>query len=287
MEWYVRLILAIILGAIRGFCDVLPIEASAHLRFADELAQTLSPLASHEPLFLAGSGFQIGVWVALVSVLMPPLSDEWRRTQRKQTFIGSMTHLGGHGVIATLVTAVIAIILTGIFALLPPVNDNLVAFALFGNGGILLFVSARGNSRLPALVRSIDSLGARDFALLGLAQAFAIIPGISRISLLLLASTLLGLKWSETLKLILILSLFAIPIAAGNAMTTESMLSRSLGDFALFGCAAVVAGFVARGVIEAALRASLYAHDRLSYYGLYCVTSAVFYIAMGGLLVAS
>ncbi len=94
-----------------------------------------------------------------------------------------------------------------------------VAFALAAGGIVILWVEARQRNRgdVPARVQSIDDLRPVDALKVGLAQCFALIPGMSRSGSTIIGGMLFGLDRRVATEFSFFL---AIPIMFGRPSTS-------------------------------------------------------------------
>jgi undecaprenyl-diphosphatase len=163
---------ALVLGLLQGLAEFLPISSSAHL--------TLAPwiLGWDDP----GLSFDVALHVGTLVAVLWYFRAEWRR------LAGAAVSVVRHrGRLATpdewqVALLVIATIPGGVagFALERRADEAfrapaLIASALIGMGVILWAVD-----RWAATGRTIGTLTWRDALAIGVAQAFALVPGVSR-----------------------------------------------------------------------------------------------------------
>lgn len=177
---------SVILGLIQGLTEFFPISSSAHLL----LFRTLLPLGE------ANLSFDVllhaGTWIAVLSVSSP--------------FIGRvLKHPAIFGKV------LLATIPAGIFGYLfeeeveRVFRGNLLAVSgiLILVGCIFLLVKERGG-------KTLETMTAWDALFVGLLQAFALIPGVSRSGITILAGIGMGLKRAEAVLFSFLLSLTTI-----------------------------------------------------------------------------
>jgi undecaprenyl-diphosphatase len=277
-----RLIESLLLGCLQGVTEVFPISSSAHLALAGELRELVGrdQLAFEIVVFLhLGTSFAIllfyrreiaMLWRILVSVLVahvlgrPAASAQPPGLNRETPFLI---------LLALLATFVVAYPLKGLVEL--TFQGALAICALMLLNGIILAMVGRVGTG----TKKLADLGAAQFVCIGLAQGFAVFPGISRLGMTLCAGLLLELSWTEALKLSFLLSLPAALGAIGLEIA-ECFLAGQAYEF--LADATLIAGIVAAGAtgfvaMRLLLRESLHTRNQLSYFGYYCMLAGVFF----------
>ncbi len=225
----------ITLALIQGITEFLPISSSAHLILVPALTDwpdqgPLIDVAVHVgTLFAVIAYFRRDVALMLRGALAwcgrPVRSEDERFGQR----------LAGLLVLATIPVVVVGLILdlTGASAALRDMRVIAWASILFG---IVLYAA----DRIGATERRIGDLGLRAAALIGLAQALALIPGTSRSGITMTAARFLGFTRAESAHFSMLLS---IPtIAAAGTLSGVEIYER--GDWA-FGLDALLSAGLA------------------------------------------
>jgi undecaprenyl-diphosphatase len=161
-----------ILGLIQGLTEFLPISSNAHLRVSAELLGWQDPGAA----FTAVT--QIGTESAVLIYFRKDIARILRAWSlslvRKEMRADHNARLGWFVLLGTLPIAILG--LTFQNAIEGPLRDlRVVASAL-----IIFSLVLAWSDRRPANVRTIDSLTTKDALVLGLWQALALIPGVSR-----------------------------------------------------------------------------------------------------------
>jgi undecaprenyl-diphosphatase len=151
----------------------------------------------------------------------------------------------------------------------------LVICALMLVNGIILALVGR----VGIGANKLADLGAPQFIWIGLAQGIAVFPGISRFGMTLCAGLLLGLTWTEALKLSFLLSLPAVLGAIGLEIAERFLAGQAYEHLAV---ASLIAGIAAAGLtgymaMRLLLRESLHTRNQLSYFGYYCMLAGVFF----------
>jgi undecaprenyl-diphosphatase len=221
----VSLLEAILLGLVQGLTEFFPVSSSGHLVMGQVL------LGIHLP----GVAFEIGVHVAtLVSVLvvyrdriLGLVGGAARREAEAWRYVGLL-------VLATIPAGVLGILgrgfVEGLFE-----SPHAVGVALLVTG-TFLWTSRRAVARNPE-----GKPNARIALLMGLAQAFAMIPGISRSGATVVTGLWLGLNVREAAAFSF---LMAVPAILGAAVLDLPALADSGGGV---GWPALLTGSVVAG----------------------------------------
>jgi undecaprenyl-diphosphatase len=162
---------SLVLGILQGLAEFLPISSSAHLALAPWLFGWPEPglsfdVALHLGTLVAVLGYFRAEWVRLASAALNIARTREIVTpeERRVLFLIIATIPGG-----------IAGVLLDKYAEHAFRAPALIAGALMVMGVLLWIVD-----RTAPVTRSLDSIRGRDALLIGLAQMFAIIPGVSR-----------------------------------------------------------------------------------------------------------
>lgn len=166
-----ELVEAVVLGLVQGITEFLPISSSAHLVLLPWL------LGWQDPGLTFDVGLHLGTFLA---VLVFFWRDWWRIGRDfvngigRLSFFEGQTRLGWLLLLGT-IPGVIAGVLLEHEAETVFRDIRLVAVMLMLLGLVLLLAE-----RMAQHVRGMDSVSLADSLLIGIAQAFAIIPGVSR-----------------------------------------------------------------------------------------------------------
>ncbi|MFM0225651.1 undecaprenyl-diphosphate phosphatase [Paraburkholderia dipogonis] len=184
MDWLLAC-KALILGVVEGLTEFLPVSSTGHLivagsllNFTDEHAKTFDVVIQLGAILAVCWEFRRRIG-SVVSGL-PSRPDARRFTLNV--------------IIATIPAIVLGLLFEKSIkaALFSPVP---VAFALVAGGVVILWAEARQRARgePAARVQSVDDLSALDALKVGLAQCFALIPGMSRSGSTIIGGMLFGL----------------------------------------------------------------------------------------------
>lgn len=237
----------VLLGILQGLTEFLPVSSSGHLVLGQYLLGIKSPGNTLEILFHIGTlGSVILVFFYDIKKIVLTLNE--KPTQKLLIFIS----------IATLPAMIIGFVFRHkINNLFESVNS--VGYALCVTGLVLIFSSRfNNNDRKHSLFSS---------AMIGLAQAVAIIPGISRSGMTITASLFLGFSPKESAKFSFLLS---IPIIFGAGLLGILGL-QSENTFSL---SVILAAFLSSFLVGIlALRALLKLLElgKFYFFGIYCI----------------
>jgi undecaprenyl-diphosphatase len=163
---------AVVLGTIQGLTEFLPISSSAHLRIFPELFGWGDPGAAFTAVI------QIGTELAVIIYFRKDLwriGSAWVRSLFRPEFRGHLdSRMGWFIILGSLPIVVLGVLLKDViesdFRNLWIIGTTLIVF------GIILGIADRFSSN----DKQIKHLSLRDAVYMGVAQAFALIPGVSR-----------------------------------------------------------------------------------------------------------
>ena len=187
---------AVVLGIVQGFTELLPISSSAHLYFIPWILKWNIPdsfdVALHFGTLISIGVFFFDDWLAL-------LKGGYNRIINKQKSIESKILF--FLIIATIPGAIIGFVLDNL------VGDNLfkmplvIAIVLIVMGVFLYFIDK--NSKAKIEFKNIDL---KQSFIIGLSQAIAFIPGISRSGITMTSARMMGIKRKAAAKFSFMLS---------------------------------------------------------------------------------
>ena len=241
----------LLLGAVQGATEFLPISSSGHLVLIGAwLGEAQDDNLTVEVALHLGTLVSVMVfcWPDLRSMLRQGSTGLWR-LMLGSTVVTVAVALAGEGFIeqhlATGLTTGIGLMVTaGLLGVVAPAGDE-------------------------GLIRRLDEGTWKDALILGAFQSLALMPGISRAGATIVAALVLGFSRSESIRIAFLMS---VPIVAGAVCT--KLLFDSNGS-ATFGDTHVLAGMVAATIVGlAALRfMSRHVQTRsLRLFAVYCAT---------------
>jgi len=247
------LVHALILGIVQGLTEFLPISSSAHLILIPRLLGWQDP-------FIDSAAFDV---MLHMGTLLALLAYFWRDLIRLLVaWLGSLRdrrigadpdrRLAWLLVVSVVPAALLGAALEGFFE--RTFRDQYAWIALFilvGAG--LLWLGERRGQR----TRGLDRMVWRDAAMIGVAQALALFPGVSRSGITIAAGLLLGLEREAAARFSF---LMAVPVIAGAGLfKARNLVGQDLGgaqgDQLVVGIvAAAVFGFLAIALLLRFLR---------------------------------
>jgi undecaprenyl-diphosphatase len=197
---------AVILGIVQGLTEFLPISSSGHLRIVPAIAGWQDPGAAFTAVI------QIGTVAAVIVYFRHELfavARDWTRSvlRRAAPRDPINVRLGWYLALGTLPIVFFGFIFKD--------QIETVARDLYLIGTMLIvFGLALGLSdRLAKHTRDMDQITPRDAAIIGCAQALALVPGVSRSGSTLTAGLALGLKRAEAARFSFLLSVPAVVLS--------------------------------------------------------------------------
>jgi undecaprenyl-diphosphatase len=216
------LIQAIVLGLVQGLTEFAPVSSSAHLIIVPWLFGWNDPALNSLPFdvslhlgtLLAVLAFFANDWARLIRAIVASLID--RRIGND-----SDRRLGWLLIIGTIPGGIAGVLgeskIEELFhqpGVKPTAFAMIVMAAIIALLGLALWVA----ERVARHIRSTDALGSKDSILIGLAQALAIFPGVSRSGSTITAGLALGLKRPDAARFSFLLS---APIIAGAGLKSS------------------------------------------------------------------
>lgn len=219
------LIQAILLGAVEGLTEFLPISSTAHLMIADRLLGVTS----------SGfvSSFNIAIQLGAILAVVILFAGRLRRDRALWLKLGA----------AFIPTALVGFVFYKLIkeVLLESLGVVAVALTL---GGVALIVMERWFDRRAEAGRELTQLTWRQASLIGLAQSLAVIPGVSRAAATIVGGRALGFSRPEAA---LFSFLLAVPtmVAATAFDLLQTSIAFSGRQWGILGLGAVVAFVIA------------------------------------------
>lgn len=254
---------AIVLGLIQGLTEFLPISSSGHL----ELGKYLFGI-DHESNFYFSVAVHGATVLSTIFVLWKEIFGLFRGVLKF-----TMNEETKYAV--KLLISMIPVGIAGLFMkdfIMSFFNGNMIALGFnFFITALLLFMTLVIRPKERAMTYA-------DSFLIGIAQAFAVLPAISRSGATIAAGMMLGNKKSEIAKFSFLMAL--VPIIGANILEMNS------GEFSKEGTSFLVigAGFITAfvsGYIACRWMINLVRKGNLGWFGLYCVAAGIFSLILG------
>jgi undecaprenyl-diphosphatase len=196
---------AIVLGIVQGLTEFLPISSTAHLRIVPAFAGWDDPGAAFTAVVQLGTMaavllyFRADLWRIARASLAALRDREARRT--------TDARLGLYIVLGT--------IPIGIFGLIfkDQIETGARDLTLIGCTLIALGLVLLAAERVATQRRGLDDLTGRDGLIIGLAQAAALVPGVSRSGATITAGLFLGLERTAAARYSFLLSIPAVVLS--------------------------------------------------------------------------
>lgn len=198
---------AVVLGLIQGLTEFLPISSSAHLRIFPELLGWGDPGAAFTAVVQIGTEvavllyFRKDIWAIgstwTLSLLRPELRGRRESRQGWYIIVGSLP-----------------IVLLGV-AFKDVIEQDLRSLWIIGTTLVVLGIVLGVADRIGPTTRTMDHLTLRHAVALGLAQAAALVPGVSRSGATISMGRLLGYEREAATRFAFLL---AIPAVVGAGL---------------------------------------------------------------------
>jgi undecaprenyl-diphosphatase len=213
------LIQGIVLGIVQGLTEFVPISSSAHLIIVPWLFGWNDPVLTSLP-------FDVSLHLGTLLAVLTFFADDWVRLIRG--VIGSLLdrrigadpdrRLGWLLIVGTIPGGVAGILgetkIEELFhrpGLEPTAYAMIVMASIIALLGLVLWIA----ERIARHIRAVENISLQDTLAIGLAQAFAIFPGVSRSGSTITAGLALGLRRPDAARFSFLLS---APIIAGAGL---------------------------------------------------------------------
>ncbi|MEX0832252.1 MAG: undecaprenyl-diphosphate phosphatase [Actinomycetota bacterium] len=260
---------ALVLGAVQGLTEFIPVSSSAHLVLVPFILGWGTALGSD-------ISFDVAVHLGtLLAVLVYFRSDLWAIVRGVARTLGGhgrdadreMARLGGFLAIGTIPAGIVGIVLEkqveGLFESPGIAAAMLLVTAALLTGAELLY------RRKPSGRREVDGVGLRDTIAIGVMQAVAIVPGISRSGATIAAGIGTGLTREAAARFSFLL---AIPAIAGAAIVSLPDLSPTIPVSRVVGAA--VMAFIS-GIASIAFLLRFLRSRPMIPLAIYCVAASI------------
>lgn len=258
-----QLVQSIVLGIVQGLTEFLPISSSAHL--------VLTPyfFGWSDPGLAYDVALHMGTLVAVLAYFWRDWAAMGRQCLGRRSTETAQGTVGLQWIVLGTLPAVVIGFLLEEQAEVTFRHPLLIALTLAGFGLLLWYWDRKGSK-----TRGVEGLGARDALLIGLAQAMAIVPGVSRSGVTMTAALALGFTRSHAARFSFLLS---APITAGAGLLKSGYM---IDTFHAGGAAAtqIIAGFVASlvaGIIAIALLSAILKSRSFTGFVIYRLVLAV------------
>jgi undecaprenyl-diphosphatase len=259
MNWFQ----AMILGLIQGLTEFLPVSSSGHL----EIAKSLLGVDPESSFY-----FTVAVHGATV---LSTIFVFWKEILNLITGTLKFKMNDETSYVLKILVSMIPVGIAGIL-LKDPIeklfNGNLVFI------GLMLLVTSCVLAAAHFFKKKERSIGYKDALIIGIAQAIAVIPGISRSGSTIATGLIIGNKKEEIAKFSFLMVL--LPVLGANLLEIIS------GDVTMnsAGMGRVVIGFIAAfisGYFACKWMITLVKNSKLIWFSIYCIAIGLFSILLG------
>ncbi len=203
----IDLLKAVVLGIIQGLTEFLPISSSAHLRIFPELFGWGDPGAAFTAVI------QIGTELAVLIYFRKDIwriGSAWVRSLFKAEYRGTFdARMGWYIIVGSLPIVILGITLKDV------IENDFRNLWVIGTTLVVLGVVLGVADRIGRTDRTIADMTLKNSVLLGLAQAMALIPGVSRSGATISMGRLLGYDREAATRFAFLL---AIPAVVGAGL---------------------------------------------------------------------
>lgn len=254
------------LGIFQGFTEPIPISSSGHLVIAQELLDLRLEGLTFEVLVNFGSLVAVLIIYRedLIRLIKNGVGYVFQRDSRQKDDFDFIIYL----IIGTIPAGVLGILLGDSIEVLSTVQTVGITLIITGIA-LWLIRNLRGR-------KGDGQLTWKDAVIVGLGQAVALIPGISRSGATIVAAMFLGMKQETALRFSFLLF---IPVSLGTMLLSiEDVIANANADGAWFAYTLAFAGSVVASYFSLKWFMNIMANGNLKYFAFYC-------FIVGGLVV--
>lgn len=210
---------ALILGIVQGLTEFLPISSTAHLRIVPHWLGWADPGAAFSAVIQLGTLLAVLLYFReeVATLLKEGVRSLWKRN----LWLSQESRMAWSIVFATFPIVILGVAFKDFIETeardLKLIGGSLIVFAL------LLFLAEKRSAQN----REIASLGLKDILIIGVCQAFALIPGCSRSGSTIMGGFFLGLNRESAARFSFLLGLPAI--AGSGLLELLTLIERGLG----------------------------------------------------------
>lgn len=236
MSWFE----AMVLGITQGLTEFLPISSTGHLRIIPALVGWDDPGAYFTAVIQIGTVLAVVIyfWRDLVSI-----TSTWLRSLRDPSLRDELdARMGWYVIIATIPISILGL------AFSSQIETGARNLYLIGSALIALGLVLGVADRIGRRVRDYASVRLPDAIAIGLAQALALIPGVSRSGSTITMGLFLGMKRDVAARFSFLLSVPAIVLSGGYGLLeifTSDEQSVGIGPIVIATVFAFVSGYLA------------------------------------------
>jgi undecaprenyl-diphosphatase len=194
---------SLVLGVVQGVTEFLPISSTAHLRIVPALLGWEDPGAAYTAVL------QLGSLLAVVGYFLPEL---WKMIRASAAALTDRSRPPDRAA-RELVYLIVGTLPAGFagVAFRHAIEGTFRSLWIIATALVVVALLLGVVERIARHVRNFDEITMRDALLVGCAQAFAVIPGVSRSGSTLMAAMALGFKREAAARFSFLLS---VPVVA-------------------------------------------------------------------------
>jgi len=268
------LLQAVVLGVVQGLTEFLPVSSSGHLVLFQHLFGLKEPMLAFDVALHAGT--LVALFIYFQKELKAVLTGLFRSLRQccpcacSTPSVAPSSNLWMMIALTLVPTVAIALLFKDFFE--ESFSDLLaVGWQWLIMGMFLVF-----SDKIPEGKRPLEGIGWWRSLLIGIAQALAIIPAISRSGSTILAGMALGIKREDAAKFSFLISIPAIlgAVLLESSHGADFFASYATEVFAGFFAAAVSGYFVIKWLMAVIQR------GRFSWFGYYCLLTGAVSLAI-------
>ena len=251
----------VLLGLVEGLTEFLPISSTGHLLIVSKLLRFEGSLGGTFEIFI-----QIGAMLAVLAFYLPDLLADLRALRNDRASRRFLLSIA----VAFIPAAAVGLVLHSWIKQVLFASPAVIAWALIGGGLVLILVERRPPP--PRRTQILHQLSPSQALGIGLAQVFALIPGVSRSGATIVGGLLAGLDRPTATRFSFYL---AIPTLGAATLIdlAGAVPYLTLDDLATLALGSLVAMLVAWASIGWLLR--YVAHHNFVPFGIYRVVAGV------------
>jgi len=201
------LLQAIVLGLIQGLTEFLPISSSAHLRIFPEMFGWGDPGAAFTAVIQIGTELAVLIFFRKDIVR---IATAWAKSLVKPEYRGQLdARMGWFIIVGSLPIVVLGVLLKDV------IERDFRSLWIIGTTLIVMGVVLGIADRVGSTDKRLKQMNLRDSVLMGLAQALALVPGVSRSGATLSMGRFLGYEREAATRYAFLL---AIPAVVGAGL---------------------------------------------------------------------
>jgi undecaprenyl-diphosphatase len=196
---------AIVLGIVQGLTEFLPVSSTAHLRIVPAFAGWKDPGAAFTAVV------QLGTMAAVLLYFRQDLwniARAWLRSLRDPVVRKTLdARLGWFIILGTIPIGILGLLFKN------KIETDARQLTLIGIALIVMGLVLEAAERTGRKERGVDTLTTRDATVIGVAQALALVPGVSRSGSTISAGLFLGLDRAAAARYSFLLSVPAVVLS--------------------------------------------------------------------------